>query len=94
MKKTLTILIIGLALVACSPAADFPVTPAVSQPPAATTTTAPYSATATPTAAAESPTQTPQALPTSRGDALQATDPRTVTFGNGQPMLLEFFAFW
>lgn len=34
------------------------------------------------------------AQPTSRGDNLQATDPIIVNIANGEPQLIEFFAFW
>lgn len=35
----------------------------------------------------------PVLVPTAR-EALQATDPTTVTLGTGRPALVEFFAFW
>lgn len=40
------------------------------------------------------PSPTPQVVVTPRGDELEATDPTTVSLGAGQPVLLEFFAFW
>lgn len=43
----------------------------------------------TPTPAAE-----PLPMPTSRGDSLVATDPKTVNLVSGGPQLVEFFAFW
>jgi len=34
-----------------------------------------------------------QAVPTSRGPNLEATDPGTVSLASGQPHLVEFFRF-
>ncbi len=85
------IVIVGLILAACAPAAGAP-----AAAPAATATTAPLPATEP---AAALPTQAPATVApavavTPRGDALEATDPRTVVIGAGQPVLVEFFAFW
>ncbi len=42
-----------------------------------------------------SPTAEPiLAIPTSRGNKLEATDPTTVNIASGEPQLIEFFAFW
>lgn len=37
--------------------------------------------------------QQPQAVPTSRGDALVASDPAQVNLASGRPVLVEFFRF-
>ena len=42
----------------------------------------------------EPPTEEIVVQPTSRGDELEATDPTTVNIANGEPQLIEFFAFW
>lgn len=96
------LLVTGIALAACAHVAESPPAPAASLPPAATITATPFQAAAPPAAATpEAPTLTAESaapLPTlqvtPRGDALEATDPRTVVIGNGQPVLVEFFAFW
>jgi hypothetical protein len=78
--------------------------PAVTSPPAAPTVEA-IPATAAPadssapaaTAVVPAPTQAVevevQAVPTSRGPNLEATDPATVSLASGQLQLIEFFRF-
>ena len=69
---------------------------AIEPQPAAATEVVP---TAVPEAEAQPETQpenqpeAPQPAPTSRGDALMATDPALVNLGQGQPVLVEFFRF-
>ncbi len=41
----------------------------------------------------EAQQQQPQAVPTSRGDALVASDPAQVNLASGRPVLVEFFRF-
>jgi hypothetical protein len=41
----------------------------------------------------EAPTETPQAVATSRGPDLEATDPATVSLASGDLQLVEFFRF-
>lgn len=98
MRPTLIILVIlGMILAACAPAAESPAPPAPSLLPASTATSTLLPATeptVAVTAEASTPVPVPQVLVTPRGDALEATDPRTVAIGNGQPVLVEFFAFW
>ncbi len=95
--RLLYLLVIGIALAACAPAGQTPAPPVVTPAPGIDPTASPQPATAPPLAAA---TPTPAATPapaisvTPRGDALHATDPRTVVIGAGQPVLVEFFAFW
>ena len=36
----------------------------------------------------------PLVEPPARGDNLEATDPTMVNIANGEPQLIEFFAFW
>lgn len=78
--------------------------PAVTSPPAAPTVEAiPATVAATDTSAPEAtaalpaPTQTVkvevQAVATSRGPNLEATDPATVSLASGQLQLVEFFRF-
>lgn len=94
MKNTLGVIILaGMILSACAPAVDITTAPAATPPPAATAAPSPVdSAGALPTPAPA--TAAPALVVTPRGDALEATDPRTVVIGAGQPMLVEFFAFW
>jgi hypothetical protein len=74
--------------------------PAVTSPPAAPTVeavpaTAAPADTSAPEATASVPTQPVevQAVPTSRGPNLEATDPATVSLASGQLQLVEFFRF-
>lgn len=98
MKPNRIILVLlGIMLAACAPAAESPDPPATNLPPESTATSIPLPATeptAVNNADVPTPVPVPQVLVTPRGDALEATDPRTVTIGNGQPVLVEFFAFW
>jgi hypothetical protein len=52
----------------------------------------PYPAAETELPPTEVPTEAPK--PTSRGDALEATNPSTVSLASGKLQLVEFFAFW
>jgi hypothetical protein len=61
--------------------------PKSSQPPAAPIDNAPQ------VAATQAPENASQALPTSRGDKLEATDPATVSLASGDLQLVEFFRF-
>ncbi|MBN2386672.1 MAG: hypothetical protein JXB85_06590 [Anaerolineales bacterium] len=85
-------LLLALVLAACAPAlADMP--PAT-DPPVAPTPTEPLvealpTVTGGPGASSE-----PLAVPTTRGDALQASNPATISLAIGKPQLIEFFAFW
>lgn len=58
-------------------------TPAEIQPQAAVTGISPM----------EAPTEAPQAVATSRGPNLEATDPNTVNLASGDLQLVEFFRF-
>lgn len=84
-------LVVALMLVACAPAESAPPPdPQVESTPAAAETVA----TSTPEAL---PPQTNepqvQAVATSRGSDLHATDPTTVSLAAGQLQLVEFFRF-
>lgn len=81
-------LVAVLVAVSCAPAA--PVTPAQEIMPVSATATPALSATtiSTPTQAVEV-----QAVATSRGPKLEATDPATVSLASGQLQLVEFFRF-
>lgn len=83
-----TLILLAVLLAACAPA--------VPGEPSGAGGSQPLPATAPAAAATEIPTQPeeqPQALATSRGDALVATDPTTVNLKSGTPTLLEFFRF-
>jgi hypothetical protein len=105
-RLMLLLVIAGLLLAACAPAA----TPQTAQPkapeqaavatakPAATQPTsqeAPTEIDATEAPAAV-PTDVPTAATTKRPvkTELEATDPTTVQLAAGKPQLVEFFAFW
>jgi len=85
-----------LLLAACAPAAAQ--TQAVTSAPTATLPSAPVadSPTATPIlplATLAPPTATIEAVATSRGPNLEATDPTTVSLASGGLQLVEFFRF-
>jgi hypothetical protein len=99
MRLLSVVLALAFLLAACAPSAVSQ--PAVPPLPSATTTNVPpaESASATPeegTVAESTPLAAaplPQAVPTSRGDSLVATDPALVNFNTGRPVLVEFFRF-
>lgn len=84
-----------LLIAACAPAST--PAPAAAPPVADVPTNVPASATAAilpSPVATEPPTQqSAPAVATSRGDALEATDPTTVRLDSGQLQLVEFFRF-
>jgi len=92
-------LLTGLLVVGCAPATvpepaqpAMPVTEEPQQaPPAPTATLAPPAATEP--APTEMPSVEPQAVATSRGPNLEATDPATVSLASGELQLVEFFRF-
>ena len=94
MKPRFFFLVLGLVAVlltvSCAPAVTSP--PAVPSVEAVPATDAP-----TPAATVSAPTQTVevevQAVATSRGPNLEATDPATVSLASGQLQLVEFFRF-
>ena len=101
MRHRLLFWTIGLVAVilasACAPAAPLTAPAAVDTPPAplATPTQTPETA-SLPQSATEAPVligQTPQAVATSRGPNLEATDPTTVALASGGLQLVEFFRF-
>lgn len=82
-------LTLGGLLAACGPAAV--PTPEV---PVEATVAMPAAPTSVPEAAATSGDPSPAgATPTARA-GLEATDPTGVSLASGQPLLVEFFAFW
>jgi hypothetical protein len=87
-------LIVVLLTVSCAPAvANVPAAPSQwAEPVSATATPADTSA---PAATISAPTQAVevQAVATSRGPKLEATDPSTVSLASGQLQLVEFFRF-
>ena len=94
--KTGFIFLMLFLLTACAaPVADLPPTVAsATNPPVAQPETQPE-ASAEETAAPEATVAQamPAPEPTSRGDALVATDPALLNLENGRPQLVEFFRF-
>ncbi|MEW5829820.1 MAG: hypothetical protein AB1846_13090 [Chloroflexota bacterium] len=98
--KIWTLFLLAVMVIsACAPVAT-PSSAPPEPPPAATDTqAAPTAPPAEPTSdpgagqAAETATQPPFPIATSRGDALEATDPSTVVLANGGIQLVEFFRF-
>lgn len=85
MKLTfarLTLALLAVSLAACAPAVT--AQPAPEALPAATTVITP---------AGDSAVADPQAVATSRGPNLEATDPSTVSLASGGLQLVEFFRF-
>ncbi len=94
MQRIISTLVLAFLLAACAapqitsqPSASSATDPTATQPealPAETETPLPESV------AVES---APQAVPTSRGDALVASDPSQLNLASGGPVLVEFFRF-
>lgn len=102
LLPSLTLLIVLLA--ACSPAAAVTPEPSVEQQPAPPVAVEPTATAFTPadtapvepaTEVVAAPTEAVAPLPvaTSRGDNLEATDPRTVNLASGGLQFVEFFRF-
>jgi len=87
-------LVAVLLTVSCAPAVPSTLS-AATQASVPTAAVAPADATATPQAAVVDPAQPVdvQAVATSRGPNLEATDPSTVSLASGQLQLIEFFRF-
>ena len=85
-------LVAVLLAVSCAPST---VTENASQPEALPVTEAPIVESPASTEVPAVVTEAPAVLPvaTSRGDALEATDPTTVNLASGQLQLVEFFRF-
>jgi hypothetical protein len=81
-----------LAMGGCSPATQMAPTPTESVEPVqeATATIVPSETPVEEAAPAQIPTE-PKAAPRA---GLAATDPNSVQIGSGDPLLIEFFAFW
>jgi hypothetical protein len=92
-KSRLLFWTVGLVAVivaaSCAPSETIlPPSSAAEFPPAAADTSAPEAAVAAPTQVVDV-----QAVPTSRGSDLHATDPSTVSLASGGLQLVEFFRF-
>ena len=86
-------LVAALALFACAPAATSAPTAVPTDALVIPATEAPTISSA-PEATTSAPTDIPvQAVATSRGPNLEATDPSTVNLASGQLQLVEFFRF-
>ncbi|MBI5565936.1 MAG: hypothetical protein HY870_13660 [Chloroflexi bacterium] len=95
MKRVGLVMIIGLMLAACAPAATVPTASAPTNAPAVvppTTAVKPTTAVASPTAVSAAPTDAPTRKAVKA--ELEATDPGTVQLAAGKPQFVEFFAFW
>lgn len=91
MKQTFLILVLAIFLGACAaPPPDLPAQiPTQTDEPVAVEP----AATETPLSETVVEQAQPQAVPTSRGDALVASDPAQVNLQSGRPVLVEFFRF-
>jgi uncharacterized lipoprotein YajG len=98
MRKTIPIiltLVVLLAACAAPPQVDQSSSPAATNPPEATVepTAGSVATVEPPQAEATVAEAAPQAVPTSRGDGLVASDPAQVNLNPGRPVLVEFFRF-
>jgi len=93
-RSVLALSMIAVLLAACAPTAATKA-PNANPPPQQAATQAPESQPVQPQATEEPAQQDPApvAAATSRGDALQATDPKTVSLASGEIQLIEFFRF-
>ena len=101
MKKRLFLSLLVILLTACAPAETstaFPVAASATSTNVEVTSTAVVNVTQTQVAAealnSAAPPPTVQALATSRGPHLEATDPQTVSMASGGLQFVEFFEFW
>ncbi|MBP7689309.1 MAG: hypothetical protein KA765_15440 [Thermoflexales bacterium] len=97
MKRVGLLMMIGLILAACAPAASKPAAPPASAPTVGAPTNAPAVAQpATEVVPAEAASAAPTVVPTRKPvkSELEATDPGTVQLAAGKPQFVEFFAFW
>jgi hypothetical protein len=101
MRKRLLLSLLVLLLTACAPAETSTAPPesaAATSAVAETTPTAPVDLTptqvATESLTSATPPPTVQAIATSRGPKLEATDPQTVSMASGGLQFVEFFEFW
>lgn len=88
----ISFVLVLLTMVGCSPATQMAPTPTESMEPVqeATATIVPSETPVEEAAPAQVPTE-PNAAPRA---GLTATDPNSVQIGSGEPLLIEFFAFW
>jgi ABC-type transport system substrate-binding protein len=84
----LVVALVAGTLAGCQPAATPTALTAPAEPTAIAVASPSTVAATSPATAAVSPTARPLRT------ALEATDPTTVSLANGQPTLVEFFAFW
>ncbi len=99
IKTRIIGLLAAMVISACAPVAAPSSAPPEAPPAATELRPAPTAAPAEPTSGpgagqpVETATQPPVPVATSRGDALEATDPSTVVLANGGLQLIEFFRF-
>jgi hypothetical protein len=92
ISRFLPFVLLVLVVVGCSPARQIAPTPTESMDPVqtATATSVPSETPAEQAEPAQVPTE-PKPVPRA---GLAATDPNSVQIGSGEPLLIEFFAFW
>ncbi len=95
MKRAFLTLVFAVLLMACAaPQSDLPAQlPTPTAAPVAPADVEPAAATVAPQPEPADGQEQPQAIPTSRGDALVASDPAQVDLQSGRPVLVEFFRF-
>lgn len=95
MKRAFLTLVFAVLLTACAaPQSDLPAQlPTPTAAPVAPADVEPAAATEAPQPEPVEGQEQPQAIPTSRGDALVASDPAQVNLQSGRPVLVEFFRF-
>ncbi len=93
--------VIAVLLAACAPAGTQTTSPdsASATPPITVPTTTPaidltVTRVETESLSSATPAPTVQAIATSRGPNLEATDPQTVSMASGGLQFVEFFEFW
>lgn len=92
ISRTVGLLAI-LFVTACGPAASATVQPPEPGSTAVPAATLPLPSATPPPTATSAPTATLQAIATSRGPDLEATDPTTVSLAAGELHFVEFFRF-
>lgn len=95
MKRAFLTLVFAVVLTACAaPQSDLPAQlPTPTAAPVAPADVEPAAATEAPQPEPAEGQDQPQAIPTSRGDALVASDPAQVNLQSSRPVLVEFFRF-
>ena len=95
MQKTILILALVMLMAACAAPQQTVQSPTltVTNPPELVLEPASAATAELPQAESTAAETVPQPVPTSRGDALVASDPAQVELNSGRPVLVEFFRF-